>query len=218
MLLFGKGTSGAFSFQIAVSDLSMDASLIDLKDLCGMATRDLQIINLREYTDWAEQQVLKGNDSENVLMLASLGLDRELDWYDVSSYFYAYLKEIGASIPDKDEADYYYVRRAFKMIAYANTDEALWSEVSKYFSGWCLSFYREPLNNAVSYWNSVHDDFIYHYIDDYPYFLNVRHSGIPEEKRAGYVRALAERFYRLFNSEYFTFFVRAPGKLMSLPD
>lgn len=134
-----KGALGALSSKIVANSLIMDSCLIDLKDLCGMAVRDLQDIDLREYTDWAELQVIKGNESENVLILASLGLDSELDWYDVSHYFYAYLREIEVSIQDRDEADYYYVRRAFKKIAFAHSNEELWFEVDKYFSGLYLA-------------------------------------------------------------------------------
>lgn len=194
----------------------MDSCLIDLKDLCCMATRVPQEITLREYTDWAENQVIKGNDSKNVLILASLGLDRVLDGDDVLKYFSAYLQEIGISIPEKDEMDYYYVRRAFKKVAFANTEKDLWYELSAYFSSWYLEFDNSSINKVIKYWHDVHDDFIYRCIDDYPYCVNIRHCDIPKEKHADYVRALAVRFYRLFSSEYSIFFVKTPGKLMPL--
>ncbi|WP_261832583.1 hypothetical protein [Leminorella grimontii] len=209
-----KGTLGALGPKTAANGLIMDVCLIDLKDLCGMAVRDIQDIHLREYTDWAEQQVIKGNASENVLILASLGLDPELDWYDVSRYFYAYLREVGVSIPERDEADYYYVRRAFKKIAFANSDEELWFEVAKYFSGWYLECDSSSINKVVWHWNRVYDDFAY--IDDDPYFLDMRYGNIPKEKHVDYVRALAVRFYRLFNSEHFILFLKKPGQLVAL--
>ncbi|AWH88272.1 hypothetical protein [Limnobaculum parvum] len=49
----------------------------------------------RFYTDWAEQQLANGSESEAILILASLGLDQQLDRQEVEFYFQRYIENIG---------------------------------------------------------------------------------------------------------------------------
>ncbi|WP_140920348.1 hypothetical protein [Limnobaculum xujianqingii] len=44
------------------------------------------------YTDWAEQQLVNGSESEAILILASLGLDKQLDRQEVEFYFQRYIE------------------------------------------------------------------------------------------------------------------------------
>lgn len=44
------------------------------------------------YTDWAEQQLINGSESEAILILASLGLDKQLDRQEVEFYFQRYIE------------------------------------------------------------------------------------------------------------------------------
>lgn len=63
-------------------------------------------ISAKDYTNWAEGLLLDGTDldSENVAILAGLGLEKEPDFQDVELYFQKSLKDLALTIPDKQEA------------------------------------------------------------------------------------------------------------------
>ncbi|ABP62179.1 hypothetical protein [Enterobacter sp. 638] len=54
----------------------------------------------KEIVEWAEHQVMQGNDSEAVLILASLNLDKHPNSDEVRMYLDRYLLESGQSLPD----------------------------------------------------------------------------------------------------------------------
>ena len=54
--------------------------------------------------DWAEKQVMQGDDSEILLIIASLGLDKKIDSDEVMTYLKRYLSEKNISIPSTDES------------------------------------------------------------------------------------------------------------------
>lgn len=54
--------------------------------------------------DWAEQLLIAGNTSENVLILASLGLDKKPEYYDVERYFLLALQDLNVTEPDYFES------------------------------------------------------------------------------------------------------------------
>lgn len=54
--------------------------------------------------DWAEQLLISGNTSENVLILASLGLDKNPEHNDVEYYFERALQDLGETEPEYFDA------------------------------------------------------------------------------------------------------------------
>ncbi|TPG61981.1 hypothetical protein [Ewingella americana] len=50
--------------------------------------------------DWAEQLLIAGNSSENVLILASLGLDKVQEFYEVEGYFERAVHDLGEIEPE----------------------------------------------------------------------------------------------------------------------
>lgn len=75
-----------------------------LHDLLGWFVFSQQHSFLREDFDrklilWAEEQIIGGNDSEPLLILASLGMDNEPDRVEVELYFSRYLAEQQISFP-----------------------------------------------------------------------------------------------------------------------
>uniref|UniRef100_A0A8H9YNP1 Uncharacterized protein n=1 Tax=Pseudomonas tritici TaxID=2745518 RepID=A0A8H9YNP1_9PSED len=53
----------------------------------------------KEIVEWAERQVMKGNDSEALLILASLNLDKHPNSDEVRMYLDRYLRESGLALP-----------------------------------------------------------------------------------------------------------------------
>lgn len=54
--------------------------------------------------DWAEQLLINGSTSENVLILASLGLDKNPEHNDVENYFERALQDLGETEPEYFDA------------------------------------------------------------------------------------------------------------------
>lgn len=54
--------------------------------------------------DWAEQLLINGNSSDNVLILASLGLDKHPSRNDVEHYFERALQDLGETEPEYFDA------------------------------------------------------------------------------------------------------------------
>lgn len=58
----------------------------------------------KDYTDWAEDMLGKGTESENVAILAGLGLDKEPDSEEVEYYFYKSLKDLKLELPVQENS------------------------------------------------------------------------------------------------------------------
>ena len=56
----------------------MDSYQVDFRDLIGMRKINQVGLLVEVFTDWAEKQVSNGNTSTNILILASLGLDKDI--------------------------------------------------------------------------------------------------------------------------------------------
>lgn len=55
---------------------------------------------IKAITEWAEQEVMVGNDSEPLLILASLNLDKTPDTDEVYYYLNGFMREQGISYPE----------------------------------------------------------------------------------------------------------------------
>ncbi|CRH35775.1 hypothetical protein V462_09780 [Pantoea ananatis 15320] len=64
----------------------------------------------KEITEWAEREIIAGNDSETVLILASLNLDKKPDQYEVKYYLSAYMRQEGIFMPNLSESSVVWLR------------------------------------------------------------------------------------------------------------
>lgn len=58
----------------------------------------------KEVTDWAEREMISGKDSDTLLILASLNLDKQPDPYEVKHYLAAYMRQENLSMPSLAES------------------------------------------------------------------------------------------------------------------
>lgn len=75
---------------------------MELDELFG--ARALNTDTPELYTHWAEQQLIDGNPSESILILASLGLDKQIERSEVTFYFTRYLQESGIEWPSQRDS------------------------------------------------------------------------------------------------------------------
>lgn len=64
----------------------------------------------RQIVGWAEDRVMAGDDSEPLLILASLGLQTEPERHDVTHWLERYLAELQLAWPDRQIADLVWLR------------------------------------------------------------------------------------------------------------
>lgn len=182
----------------------MDGYDIDFHDLLGVRKLNSPGLDRRAFTDWAEKQIMFGNNSPNLLILASLGLDKEISKDEVFHYFDEYVAEVGRSLPDDQEAFILSLHLSFKKLAFLQSENDIWNELTKTFVQW----YDLPsgmLNRVVSYWSALHDDFINNYDEEFGYYyLNYQiHGEIKPEQQIAYIRGCALRFLRLYDEEFY---------------
>lgn len=182
----------------------MDGYAIDFQDLLGLRKLNEPGLDRRAFTDWAENQISTGNESSNLLILASLGLDKEISKDEVFRYFDGYVDEIGEVMPTERVAFILAMRLTFKKLAYSELEDDVWSELTRTFVKW----YDLPnglLYRVMTYWSALHDDFTnnYEYEVGYYYLNYPRHGDIPRSKQLEYVRNCAIRFLRIFDEHYY---------------
>lgn len=64
----------------------------------------------KEITEWAEREIIDGNDSETILILASLNLDKKPDPYEVKHYLSIYMREEHIFLPNLPESSVIWLR------------------------------------------------------------------------------------------------------------
>lgn len=186
----------------------MNNGLIDIQDLYALTYAGLSTQDLREFTDWAEYEVMNGNGSEYLLILASLGLDDDLVRETVITYFDLYLRESGREYPNLQVAIVFHYRRFFKRLAFTDSQPALWQTFSSTLSQW-YGNENKMLGRVIEYWKRMQRDFVDYYDDDYGYLYeqNPRHAQVSKNNQADYVRDTALRFFRLLDSNDMAYFL-----------
>ncbi len=81
-----------------------------------MLTKELAVkivlgeAHAKDYTDWAENMLKQGSGSENIAILAGLGLDKAPDPKEIKYYFNKSLKDAGLELPEKKDCVLDYAR------------------------------------------------------------------------------------------------------------
>lgn len=186
----------------------MELTEIDIKDLYALCFKGYQNDDLFAFTDWAERQVTAGDQSELLLILASLGLDAIPEREAIKTYFERYLEEMKLDYPSSIICKFYYRRYLFKlMMAETDTDKLYklievsslidWDERNRCHTG------------IVNYMGEVYSDMVLNENEDqeYLYFINDYHMKVYHVDKIGYIKSVAKRFFRLLDCEdnYYVF-------------
>ncbi|AIR69209.1 hypothetical protein NM75_01340 [Dickeya fangzhongdai] len=187
----------------------VDTRFLDIKDLLAMKCSNLILPDLRVFTDWAEKTMIEGSESSNILILASLGLDKNLEKEDVFFYFDAYLREICVDYPDSLESLFFYFRYSFRRILFSEHERDVYNTLHDIGCRYIESD-SPALHRVISYWSGVYNDFVCNYDDEcgYLYIQYERHKEIPHEQAIDYIKLAAKRFLRYMDCDYFYELVR----------
>lgn len=145
--------------------------------------------------EWAERELLSGNNSESLLILASLNLDKRPDSDEIEHYLYAYMLEQNIVMPSINASAMTWLRIKAWYLMHAETSKELElrlhqipafhsSPGSRILSNICWQFYR------------IYDDL---YDDCGPGYPS-KASAMKEADIIDFVKCRVKPFYRILCS------------------
>lgn len=146
-------------------------------------------IQPHDYSDWAESLLNQGFESENILMLASFGLEKNIDRYEIETYFEKCLSELKIQLPDNNESLKIYAKLCCIEILKENTLPA--TAVNNLSRLASLTKHEEPLFRI---WDELSEDIYFIENEEYGAIWN---SGLTIDNQTTYVKEFAEQFLHL---------------------
>ncbi|MHA7848580.1 hypothetical protein [Serratia sp. D1N4] len=172
-----------------------------LTDLLCLMQIDRPIDHIKAVTEWAEREVMSGNGSETLLILAALSLDKTLDEYEVMLYLDRYLIEVGISYPSRELSALIWLRIQLWQLTHsedANTAESLLYLFVKTYFWFGPRFFSKTCDYLNWLYYSIFDDCS----DLYP----SEASKMTEADILSYIRKYVAPFERiLFNDDWLNF-------------
>lgn len=146
-------------------------------------------IQPHDYSDWAESLLNQGVESENILMLASFGLEKNIDRYEIETYFEKCLSELKIQLPDNNESLKIYAKLCCIEILKENTLPA--TAVNNLSRLASLTKHEEPLFRI---WDELSEDIYFIENEEHGAIWN---SGLTIDNQTTYVKEFAEQFLQL---------------------
>jgi hypothetical protein len=147
----------------------------------------------KDFSDWAENLLIQGCDSENVAILASFGIERFPNLTEVENYFEKCVDELGLVLPEDQIAIHEYAKYLAAIISTGILEPTVGLELLKDF--WRLSGdYDEPIYRI---WEELADDICT--LDDCHFYL--WNTGLSKNNRDEFIIQVAKQFIQLCDSE-----------------
>ncbi|WDE96332.1 hypothetical protein PQO03_11490 [Lentisphaera profundi] len=147
------------------------------------------LVHSKDYTDWAESLLSDGEQSENIAILASLGLDKHPDNYDVKFYFERSINDLGLFIKDTDELRIDCAESLCNELLRNEISSAtLINQLDRFFTE---SDY-EPI---FSIWSELSEDIWL--LDDCGH--SIFNSELTTDNKEEYIKKIAEQFIQLIH-------------------
>lgn len=144
----------------------------------------------KDYTEWAESLLYEDIKSENVAILASMGLERDPDSEEVETYFLKSLKDLDLTLPDEKEGLKTYAKAICAQIVSGDLD-------TEEGVGILESFYSKSDYEAIySIWDALSEDL---------WMVNDRdgcifNTGLSAENKNEYIKGVAAQFIELLET------------------
>jgi len=182
--------------------IGKECTAIDLKDLLAFAHKGFPLEHLRQFTDWAENKVMYGYSNDNLLILASLGLDNIIDRYEVQSWFDRVISDLNIPPQPTIIKIFYYHRYLFKCMMNANDNNFLYELLLE------ASSYNWDVNNRswyaiVDFLSEIRTNlFEDSYSDDeFTYFTRDIFYEILKIGREEYLRDVSKRLFKFLDND-----------------
>lgn len=140
---------------------------------------------------WAEEHVIAGCDAPNVLILASLGMDKSPDRNEVDDFFGRAIKELGERQPDRDIG----LRKYALLLCHQIVNQQREPELAANLLA-DINRYENYNISIFSLWNRVVDDISLLYYGDYTY----GNSELTVENKISFLDKLARHFIVLLDN------------------
>lgn len=193
--------------ELKFSNLSLDEILSLYKFNLYYGSSSEHFYSNELVINWAEKQVMQNNDSEILLIIASLGLDKQIDSDEVITYLKRYLAEKNIAIPDINYSSLIVLKLLIQKIISSNnlndTDFLLSSFVFKY-----IDLDNKYFHKIKKYWLFIYYDYFARYEEPNCYFPKEQ---LCEKKQYDKIKFLAKRFYTLLNNKVMVEFLAKHG-------
>lgn len=148
----------------------------------------------KEIVEWAERQVMQGNDSEALLILASLNLDKHPNSDEVRMYLDRYLRESGQALPDAKISTLIWLKlQLWNIIQCEDAKEA--ETVLYDFAIAYLDFPPPFFTRTCRYFNWLY----YRLYDDIGGEYQKLASEMSDSALLSYIKSLTTPFYRVLS-------------------
>ncbi len=158
---------------------------MDLTRLLGQ--KALGQAQAHDYTNWAEELLAQNADSANVAILASLGLDKYPDAWEVEFYFKAALDDLGLPLPSDEEAMRAYARLICAQVVSGSTPP------SEGLGALARIFIDSGYRALYSIWGELKEDMVI--VNERGFALF--NTGLTGANRDDYIRNVAAQFIEL---------------------
>lgn len=153
-----------------------------------VAKQALGIARIKDFSDWAENLLIQGCDSENVAILAGFGIERCPDSYEVEIYFKKCAVELDLVILEDRAAIFEYAKHLATNISDGILDPETGLEILKNF--WLATDNDEPLYRI---WDELAEDICS--LDDYQGYL--WNTGLSAQNVDEFIIQVARQFLQL---------------------
>ena len=145
----------------------------------------------RALIGWAEKEVLFGNDSETLLILASFCLDVNLDYDEINNYLNRYLYESKIKKPSIEASALTWLKIQMWFLLNSQNTEDIEENLSL-FSRYFLDFSPRFFSKTVSYLNKFYYELYDNSWEDYP----AKAELLNEQAILYLINAYIQPFYR----------------------
>ena len=181
-----------------------------LQDLLCLRTFD-EVVRFRitpnfskQITEWAEKELLTGNDSESLLILASLNFESHPIDYKVNEYLGRYQREVNIENPSAELSALVWLRIQLTLLMKANSPEEVEGRLG-FFTQYVLD-YPPPAFASITY---RLNNFYWEMYDEAMPAFNSRASSMSDEELLLYVKQWCEPYYRiLINEDWLSFLTK----------
>lgn len=150
----------------------------------------------KQITEWAEKELLTGNDSESLLILASLNFEPHPIDYEVNEYLGRYQREVNAVNPSAELSALVWLRMQLTLLMNANSSEEVEGRLA-FFSIYALDYSPRAFASIAYRLNN----FYWELYDEAMPAFNSRASSMSDDELKMYVKEWCEPYYRVLINE-----------------
>lgn len=149
----------------------------------------------KKITEWAEREIIFGNESDTLLILASLNLDKKPDSYEVEHYLLAYMRENNIFKPSLGESSVIWLKIKTWLLLHAESSKEIELRLHQ-MPAFPLSPASRIASSITWHYYGLHEELFDDWGPEYP----SKASTMSESAIISYVQCRLKPFYRILNN------------------